>query len=323
MHLQDASIGPEFEWTESMSIELSHLRYVVTAAEHRSFRRAAAALNITQPTLSKRIRELECRLEISLFERSTGGVILTADGKDIVVRARRVLAELDEIKRRACTSKVGDVGRLEIGFYTSLAGPLRDTLSLFARQHARVDVSITEDSRSALISLLDRGVIDVAIVIGEVSYRDYAHMTLWSERIMVACTKHHALAHRDPVYWSDLKSERFVMSQYGPGPEIQDVLLNRLSSPGNRPLVSQIKAHHSVILSVVENGAGVTLTCESSSSNATPGVVFREIHDGSGPTRLGFAAYWRRNNDNPILKQFVTMLHAFPTVMNPPVGRVD
>jgi DNA-binding transcriptional LysR family regulator len=139
-------------------------------------------------------------------------------------------------------------------------------------------------------------------------------MNLWSERVMVAFPKTHALAHRDFVYWTDLKNERFVMSQCDPGPEIQSILLNKLSSPGNIPLIKQIKAHHSLMMSAVEGEYGVTLTCESSSSNPLPDIVFREVRDGNGPTRLGFVAYWQRNNDNPALKQFLARLQAHPAV---------
>ena len=84
-----------------MSVEIPHLRYVVAAADHSSFRRAANALNITQPTLSKRIREVEDRLGVTLFERSTGGAELTPIGEEFVVSARRVLAELEVMQIRA------------------------------------------------------------------------------------------------------------------------------------------------------------------------------------------------------------------------------
>lgn len=297
-----------------MCVDVPHLRYVVAAAEHRSFRRAATALNVAQPTLSKRIRELESRLGILLFERSTGGACLTPAGKEFVESARRVLEELELMESRARDGKRGYAGRLEIGFYTSLAGSLRDVVFAFAEQHAGVDVNATEESRSALIPLLDRGVIDVAVVLGEPCYPAYAHMSLWSERVMVVFPQSHSLASREFVYWTDLKDERFVMSRRDPGPEIRDILLNKLGSPGDRPLVKLVKAHHSLMLSAVDGNRGITLICESSCSAAPPGLIFREVRDGKGPTRVGFVAYWRRNNDNPTLKQFLNLLQAHPAV---------
>ena len=298
-----------------MCVEVPHLRYVVAAADHSSFRRAAAMLNITQPTLSKRIRELEERLGILLFERSTGGVQLTALGEDFVQSARRVLAELELMENRARAGKHGEAGRLEIGFYTSLStGALRDTIFTFADQHSQLDVNVTEDARAMLIPLLDRGVIDIVVLLGESAYTEYARMSLWSERIMVAFPKTHPLGVRDFVYWTDLKNERFLMSRRDPGPEIQDILLNKLASPGDRPFIKQIKANIDHILSVVDGNRGITLACESSTGNALPGVIFREVRDGNGPTRVGYVAYWRRNNDNPALKQFLTLLQAHPAV---------
>ncbi len=298
-----------------MCVEVPHLRYVVAAADHSSFRRAAAVLNITQPTMSKRIRELEDRLGVLLFERSTGGAQLTALGEDFVESARRVLAELELMENRARAGKRGEAGRLEIGFYTSLStGPLRDTIFTFAEQHVQVDVNVTEDARATLIPLLARGVIDIVVVLGDPTYTDYSHMSLWSERIMVALPKTHPLGVRDFVYWTDLKNERFLMSRRDPGPEIQDILLNKLASPGDRPLIKQIKANSDHILSVVDGNRGITLTCESSAGNVLPGVIFREVRDGNGPTRVGYVAYWRPNNDNPTLKQFLSLLKAHPAV---------
>jgi DNA-binding transcriptional LysR family regulator len=300
-----------------MSAEIVHLRYVVAAADHRSFRRAAAALNIAQPTLSNRIRELEVRLGVILFVRSTGGAYLTAEGETFVAGARRLLADLQDIESRARAARTGDAGSLDIGFYTALAGPLRDTVFTFKQQHEQVDINIVEDSRSTLIPLLDRGAIDIVLVPGEPAYRDYAHLSLWSERVMVAFPKAHPLAERDFVYWTDLKSERFLMSQLDPGPEIQDILLGKLALPGERPFIKHVKAHHSLMISAVDGERGVTLACESSSVPPWPGVVFREVRDGNGPTRLGFVAYWRRDNNNPALQQFLKLLQAHPAV--PPI----
>ncbi len=298
-----------------MSVEVPHLRYVVAAADHSSFRRAAATLNITQPTLSKRIRELEGKLGVLLFERSPGGTELTAIGEEFVDSARRILTELEAMEARAKAGKRGDAGRLEIGFYTSLStGALRDTVLTFAGQHPDVEVNIIEGARASLMALLDRGTIDIVVVLGEPAYSDYAHMSLWSDRIMVAFPKDHPLAAQDFVYWTDLKSERFLMSSRDPGPEIQDLLINKLTSPGDRPLIKPVNANRESILSVVSGDQGICLTCESSIGNAMPGLVYREVRDGNGPTRVGYVAYWRRNNDNPALKQLLALLQAHPAV---------
>lgn len=298
-----------------MCVEVPHLRYVVAAADHRSFRRAAATLNITQPTLSKRIRELEGKLGILLFARSTGGAGLTPIGEEFVVSARRILAELETMEIRAKAGRAGDAGRLEIGFYTSLStGALRDTLLTFVKQHPDVEINVVEDARASLIPLLDRGAIDIVVVLGEPSYTDYAYMNLWSDRIMIAFPKDHPLAARDFVYWTDLKSERFLMSRRDPGPEFQDLLINKLTSPGDRPLIKPVNANRESILSIVDGKRGITLICESATGNILPGVVFREVRDGNGPTRVGYVAYWRRNNDNPALKQFLSLLQSHPAV---------
>jgi len=299
-------------------MKVAHFFYFSIAARHRSFRRAAIDLNITQPTLSKRIRELEDQFDVLLFERRAGGARLTPPGEKFVQSADRILAELEFMKQSAQAAKRGDLGRIDVGFYTSLsAGALRDTLVAFANQHAEAELNIIEETRAALIPLLDRGAIDIAVVLGEPGYRDYAHMSLWSERIMVAFPKAHPLAARDFVYWTDLKTERFLMSRRDPGPEIQDILLSKLASPGDRPLIKQIRANSDHILSIVDGNRGITLTCESSTGNVLPGVIFREVRDGNGPTRVGYVAYWRRNNGNPALKQMLDLLHARPGVPTP------
>ncbi|MGD9920854.1 MAG: LysR family substrate-binding domain-containing protein, partial [Pseudorhodoplanes sp.] len=174
-----------------------------------------------------------------------------------------------------------------------------------------VDVNVVEDSRSSLISLLDRGAVDIIVVLGEPAYRDSAHTRLWSERIMVALHKEHPLVEREFVSWTDLKGERFLMGVQDPGPDLEGILLSKLISPGDGPLIARMKVSHDHLLGLVNRKRGVALVCESSMGNMPAGIVYREVRDGNGPTRLGFVAYWRRNNSNPTLKQFLTLLHAF------------
>ena len=286
-----------------------HLKYLVAAAQHRSFRRAAVALRIAQPTLSKRIRELEDSLGIVLFERSTSGAHLTADGEIVAARAKQILIDLDSMQSITKDGGAGTAGRLEIGFYTSLtSGALGESLCEFAKEHEGVDINVVEGDRSELLALLERGSIDLAIVLGELRYETYAQRSLWAERVMVALPKSHYLAERDFVYWTDLKTERFLVSRRDPGPEMHDMLLSKLSSPGDRPLVKSMGVPHDHLLTLVRCYQGIVPVCESSTGNIIADVVYREVRDGNGTTRLGFVAYWQRSNVNPMLKQFLMRL---------------
>jgi DNA-binding transcriptional LysR family regulator len=88
-------------------MELRHLRYFLGVAEARSFSRAAARLNVTQPALSRQIRDLERELGIRLFDRTGRQVRLTPQGEDLLSRSRNALAEVEAIRDRARSRKGG------------------------------------------------------------------------------------------------------------------------------------------------------------------------------------------------------------------------
>lgn len=295
-----------------------HLRYLVAAAQHRSFRRAAIALRIAQPTLSKRIRELEDSLGVVLFERSTSGAHLTADGEVVTARAKQVLIDVDSMQSLAKGGGSGTAGRFKIGLYTSLiSGELGESLCDFAKEHQGIDINVIEDDRSELFAMLERGSIDVAVVLGELRYETYAQISLWAERVLVALPTSHHLAERDFVYWTDLKAEGFLVSRRDPGPEMHDVLLSKLSSPGDRPMVKSLGVPHDHLLTLVRCHQGIVPVCESSTGNIIADVVYREVRDGNGATRLGFVAYWQRSNVNPMLKQFLMRLQMHVSAQPP------
>lgn len=221
---------------QRVRIELKHLRYAEAAERLSSFRKAAEALKLKQSNLSRGIRALEEQLGIALFERTNGGVRPTSAGRDFVNGVRRVLNELQIVVDGAKAVGRGEAGYLTIGFYTSLsAGNLRASLIEYGRRFPQVEISTVEGSRSRLFDGIQNGTIDIAIVTGE-SASDFSRsMMLWSERIIVALPEDHPLAANEIIYWTDLKRERFLLSERDPGPEIQDILVAKLSSPGDMP----------------------------------------------------------------------------------------
>lgn len=309
----------EFQSLET-HIELKHLRYVVAAAHHRSFRQAADALGLKQSSLSRGISLLEERLGVVLFERTSGGVRLTQAGAEILRSSRHLVEGIDHLVATGKALGRGETGRLIVGFYTSLsAGNLRVSLVEYASRFPQVEIRTYEGARECLFAGVDAGRIDVAIVTGDPLVHEGKAMSLWSERVMVALPESHHLASNNIVYWTDLKDETFLFSERDPGPEIQEILLAKLAAPGERPKVVSHDVSRENIQSLVGAGFGVSLTVEACIGAAYSSVVYREARDGHGPSRINYAAYWQRDNDNPALANFIRLLRErYPSL--PPGG---
>lgn len=275
-------------------------------------------LAIKQSNLSRRVRHLEEQLGIALFERTNGGVRPTLAGRNFINGVRRVLDELQTVVDGAKAVARGEAGYLTIGFYTSLsAGNLRASIVEFGRRFPQVEISTVEGSRSRLFDGIQNGTVDIAVVTGEPASDCNRSMVLWSERIIVALPDDHPLSANEIIYWTDLKRERFLLSERDPGPEIQDILVAKLASPGDLPDVVRHDVSPENIKSLVGAGRGVSLMCEACMGASYAGVVYREARDGNGSTRISYAAFWRSSNENPALRNFIRLLEErYPPVAN-------
>ena len=290
-------------------VDLVHLRYAVAAADHGSFRRAAEAMRLRQSKLSRCIRQLEERIELIVFERSSGGVRTTQAGRDFLRMARSILEQMDTLMASAHSASRGEVGRLAIGFYTSLsAGYLRAMLVDYAKRFPQIQVRMIESSRTRLTTALRNGAIDVAIVTGQTPLLDSQIMSLWTERIVVALPEVHRLAEGETVSWTDLKGETLLINRHDPGPEIHDLLLAKLASPGDRPKTLFHEMSLGNMMHLVGAGFGVSLVRESDIGANFSGLTYRELREGMAPSWVGYSAHWRADNDNPALANFLKIL---------------
>ncbi|MGD0186490.1 MAG: LysR family transcriptional regulator, partial [Roseiarcus sp.] len=103
-------------------VKLVSISQALLVAEHLSFSRAAQVLGIRQSAVSRRVRELEDRLGVSLFERDAGGVRLTEAGRRFLERSRSALAEIDHAVKGAASAGCGAEGAIRIGILSSLSG---------------------------------------------------------------------------------------------------------------------------------------------------------------------------------------------------------
>lgn len=291
-------------------MDLRHLRYIIASARNGSFSAAAHEVNVRQPIVSKRIKQVEEELGLQLFDRSTSGARLTSAGEEFVIIARRIVDDVDRLTERAKARAAGECGRVVVGFYKSLsAGGFRVALDHFRECYPEIEVELIEAPFVELTAGLLSGALDVALMLGDTGKCEVLDsVALWSEHLAVALPEGHRLADRPLVYWPELKGESFLITHHDPGPDIRNILLRNLAAPSDHPRIVTRHLSRESILSEVASGQGVALQCESAVGLSSLGVVFRPIHDGNGATRLGYIACWKPDNSNPARKSFVDAL---------------
>lgn len=288
--------------------DLRDMKWAVVASAHRSFRQAAETLRVRQPTLSRRLRDLESRLGTKLFERTNGGSWPTADGLEFLDAARHILEEIDSIAIRFKGRSGGRGGRLSIGVHTSIsAGNLRATLIEHRRRFPEVTISLIDGSSAQLVSYLSSSAVDVAFLAEDAPEFVGKSLPVWSERVVAAIPEDHPLSNHEVIHWSDLVDQPLLLPRRGAGPEFLKLLASRMGGSDSCHLF-----HHDVaidgLLTLVGAGWGILLVLEGVTGAAYLGVVFREVHDAQAPARLNFRACWRPSNGNPALGPFLEML---------------
>ena len=292
-----------------MSIEIRQLRYAVLTADTQSFSRAAAALRVKQSTLSRRVMQLEHRLGIKLFDRSTRGAEVTVNGKAFIEQARRILTDADNLVTTAHAVSYGEQGRLAIGYSSSLmSGPLKFAFADYLTRYPDVQFDGIEAGSEKLISGLQSRSIDVVVAPTGMEEAGVRTRPLWSERLMAVLTCNSRLLENERIYWQDLRREVFVVPSSGIGPILANLLSARLTDQGYRPNIIVQDTSHESVLSMVSVGRFITIATDASQGVIWPELQFREIYDPSGPARLEYSLYWREDSENPALKRFFKLI---------------
>ena len=273
--------------------ELRQLRHFVAVAEHLHFGRAAVALHMSQPPLSRSIRNLEERLGATLFMRTRRRVELTPEGVLFLEEARRLLAQLEHAVLEVGRMAAGG-GRLRLGF-VSLAdyGVLPRLLKAYKAARPGVALALREMLSPDQAAALAAGELDFGLLLPPVAGVDLEHIVVQREQFLVALPARHRLARmRGRIPMRALAGEAFVMTPREIAPGLYDVLAAMAARAGFAPQVAQEAIQMQTVVSLVSSGMGIALVPASVSILGRRGVAYREIADPH--PRLDLWLAWRR-----------------------------
>lgn len=191
---------------------LTELKYLIAVAETRHFGRAAAMCNVSQPSLSVAIRKLEEELGVTLFERRSGDVAMTAIGNMVVEQANKVLLETKQITEIASLGQDPLSGALRLGVIFTI-GPylLPDLVSRLSATTPQMPLILEEGFTTDLLARLKSGQIDVAITANTLIDTGFMTQEIYEEPFVVAVPAHHAWANRNYVGTSELKDQQLLL----------------------------------------------------------------------------------------------------------------
>ncbi|OWW21648.1 LysR family transcriptional regulator [Noviherbaspirillum denitrificans] len=234
---------------------LRQLEYFVAAARHGSTSRAAAALSVSQPSISTAIGELESLWKEALFYRKHAqGLELTSAGKRRYHQAQAVLQGAVAL---GAAQDGGISGELAVGCFSTL-GPmyLPAIMRTFIELYPDVKLKIVEGDTEELVSQVERGMLDLAIIYDMGLLRELAITPLGQQSPYVLLPATHKLARQPSLRVSNLSGEPFILIDL---PHSRDYFLSILHVGGATPRLV-LKTHSiEMVRSLVANGHGVSI----------------------------------------------------------------
>ena len=294
-------------------MNLRDLRYLVALADHKHFGRAAAASFVSQPTLSTQIRKLEEELGVALVERAPRKVMLTPAGRDIADRARRIVAEVEQMREAARRSQDPEAGTVRLGLFPTL-GPylLPHVVPHIRTRFPKLELLLVEEKSDIILARLRDGRLDAGLLALPI-HDDQLHAEfLFEEPFLLAVPHSHPFAKRTSLSIKDIADQRLLLLEDGHCLRDQALDVCQLAGAGE---MSGFQATSlETLRQMVAANVGVTLLPTLAVKPPVPvsdDIALLRFRDNAPSRRI--AMVWRKTSGNtPFLKQLAAILRDLP-----------
>ncbi|KRO80098.1 MAG: LysR family transcriptional regulator [Flavobacteriaceae bacterium] len=295
----------------SNQIEHRHLRYFLAVAEELHFRKAAEKLFISQPGLSRQIKQMEQDLGVTLFERNNRRVALTKTGDYLQKELQINLKNLEDILAHSKLIHHGKEGHLTLGFVGSaMLQIIPAILKQFNSKFPKVMFKLEEmDNQKQIEGLLSQE-IDVGFVRLERVPRSLEIHTVLKETFCLVLPKNHPVNKRNFKNLSQFKDSPFILFDPEYSASYYEKVMQIFDGCGFAPIISHNTIHASSIYKLVENNLGVSIVPKSLQFGYDMNVKFIELD--AIPQRAFLSIAWSKNNRNPMLQNILRLI-------NPPI----
>jgi DNA-binding transcriptional LysR family regulator len=287
------------------AVELRHLRYFVAVAEAENVSRAALKLHVSQPPLSRQIRDLEDELGFPLLKRTAKSISLTEAGRTFLNEARAVLQRVDEGVEKARAIATAGETDLHIGYSpTPFAKILPKTLQVFQKAMPKVHVRLHDWSNKTILDGVRDGRLQIGLITRSpktIALHDLRFEELLRQRVCVAVAPQHPFARRRAIPLTEVVGEPLIGLTREDYPNYYDLLSIIFSKAKQKLRV--IEEHDSMpgVMSAVEAGTGVAVAVDFGYSFGNR-VKFLHLTPEPKPFSVGIVA--TKGKLNPAAEKF-------------------
>lgn len=302
---------------------LRQLEYVVAVADTGQFVEAAAQCAVSQPSLSRQVREVEEQLGVEIFERTRPRVLVTPIGEEVVRRARKLLADGRELLEVASASAHARRGTVRLGVIPTIAPyGLPGVLAKLRQLHPDVTVAIAELQTDVLLEQLRSGAVDVALLAHAFDGQGLAGVDLVVEPFVLVAPCDHPLGVRSRVGTEDVVGVDLLLMEDGHC--LRDQAIEVCAAAGPPRSTSVTAASISTLTRMVESGLGATLLPASALApevRPDQGIVVRSF--GPEPPGRTLTLQWRATSpQGPWFEEIGGLLRAHYLELNAAMPKV-
>ncbi|MFX3619592.1 MAG: LysR family transcriptional regulator [Sporolactobacillus sp.] len=283
-------------------MEWQQIEYFQIVAKLQHMTRAAEALSISQPALSRSIARLEEELGVSLFERQGRSIILNQYGRVLLKHVNHVLKEIDETKRELKTLMDPEYGEVSLGFLHTLGvNVIPDILRSFQKAHPCTKVKLYQNNNTALLHQLSTGEIDLCLVHHAFNEPHILWEKLWEEELFLMVPSNHPLAVKESISLKEIENEPMISMK--PGYELRKIADKLCRKANFAPNITFEGEEVTTLAGLVASGLGIALLPDQKDIDESK-VTKVHIHWPSCKRQIGLSWYEDRYM-SPAVKQFM------------------
>jgi DNA-binding transcriptional LysR family regulator len=285
-------------------MDFRQLRYFLMLADELHFRKAAEKLFIVQPALSKQMQDLEAELGVSLFERNTRKVTLSAAGLFYQKEVSKIFEDLEKARNTVKMVASGEKGELKIGYVGSCIHTfLPNLLAQLHENYPNIQTYLSEMTSASQLLAVQKGELDIAFLRNPLPNKRMGQKMVFQERFSLVLPKNHALNAENFEGMWQLAHEKFILPTKSDGELYHQLQWSICEDAGFTPKIAHETVHGHTTLKLVEKGLGVSLIPTSFATVTNVAVRFIELKNI--PQQAEITAFWELKNPNLSLQRFL------------------